>query len=126
MVIEPPDDLYMFHAPIRAEEHTFARLKALCDTQGIDGKTRDAADNATIGKEGSIKRWRTLQHVYAQEWHKVELPHTQRWRQAIVGIAPLPWRSILTDVKTFPRWYPEPKEQGDEHQLPRKTAVLPA
>jgi hypothetical protein len=109
---EPPDTLIMFHAPMRAKEATFKRLELLCAKQdALGGQHRSAGDDTSISAQGAIKRWRSFEHVYAGEWDKVELPHSQIYGDHIVGIALFPWRRLVPTLRTFPRWYPDPNPQ---------------
>jgi len=105
---EPPEPLVLFHAPIRAREYTFRRLKALCAKPTAGGQVRSAGDDKLLGNQGAIKRWQHLEDIYAGRWHKVALPHCQMYGKNIVGLTLLPWRNLVPAVTAFPRWYPDP------------------
>ncbi len=103
---EPAADLMLFHAPFRAKDKTLQRLQLLCTKQtALAGQHRSAGDDHFTGGNGAIKRWRSLEDVYAGNWHKVELPHSQAYGAAITGIAVYPWRTLLPQITSFPRWY---------------------
>ena len=107
--LESDETIVIFHAPIRAKEATFKRLEALCaKKEELGGQHRSAGDDHLINAQGAIKRWRSLEHVYAGRWDQVELPHAQIYGGAITGIALYPWRRLLPKLKSFPRWYPDP------------------
>ncbi len=120
LVLEPNTTIPIFHAPMRAKEDTERRLSVLCSKEQ-DGYNRGSLDDAFTNNNGSIKRWRTLEHVYNGEWDKVELPHTQRFGMDVVGIALYEWRKLLPDVLTFPRWYELETEQPAKLSLPLLT-----
>jgi hypothetical protein len=59
-MLEPGEPIMMFHAPMRAKEATFNRLKALCGEPTETGHRRSAGDEHHIQGQGAIKRWRCL------------------------------------------------------------------
>lgn len=116
---EPPPGGVLFHAPFRSKEATGKRLEALCGKRReLGGQGRNAGDDMATGGNGAIKRWRSFDNVYAQRWDQVELPHCQQFGKNVVGISPLPWRVLLPDVTTFPRWYPDPNAPLSRMSLP--------
>lgn len=84
-------DCTMFHAPIRGEEHSRARLKALCTTG------RNTWDDHVTAGHGAVKRWQSLDDVYAERWDKINIPHTQMFGRSVRGIALYPWRVLLKE-----------------------------
>jgi hypothetical protein len=117
--IEPDSQIVMFHAPIRKREDTFKRLAAICAPQDkLNGYNRGSLDDTATKNNGAIKRWRTLEHVYAKEWDKVEFPHSQCYGRDITGIALLPWKRLLPTVLAFPRWYKLTEEPQRRLALP--------
>jgi hypothetical protein len=103
--IEPHSEIVMFHAPLRSKEIAVARLNALCVKKPeLGGNYRSVGDDHNTGGNGAIKRWRSLEHIYAGEWDRVELPHAQAYGRNITGISLYPWRRLLK-FNGFPRWY---------------------
>ena len=99
ILFEPAFTLQFFHSPYRRQQETFLRLQALCDkSHGQNGLHRSAGDDEVTGNHGSIKRWRTLEHVYAGEWDKVEMPHSQLFGRPIIGVALYPWRVLAPEL----------------------------
>ena len=92
LIFEGRESITLFHAPYRRYEETSARLKLLCG--GSSSTRRSKMDDQVTGDNGSIKRWKTLEHVYAGEWDRVEIPHTQLYGRPVVGIALYPWRVL--------------------------------
>lgn len=115
---EPPETMFLFHAPIRAKEDTFRRLEALCGKATADGKPRSAGDDKLLGSQGAIKRWRHLEDIYAGNWDRVALPHCQMYGQNVVGLTLLPWRNLVPTMTTFPRWYEDPNPPTARLRLP--------
>jgi hypothetical protein len=93
-ICETSLELPIFHAPFRNEDKARERLTALCSKPDNQGYHRSAGDDVTIGNQGAIKRFNSLDAVYSQQWHKVELPHSQMYGREIVGICPYPWRVL--------------------------------
>lgn len=93
-ILEPKIELPIFHCPMRNYEDAKARLTALCGKQNDFGYHRSAGDDDAIGGQGAIKRFKSLEAIYAQKWHEVELPHSQMYGRQIVGICPYPWRVL--------------------------------
>ena len=106
-VIESRDSLTMSHFMYRNEDDTRARLTALCGPDPrLDGHRRCAADDLRIKAEGAIKRFRTLDFVYSQEWDKVELSHSQGHGAATLKGLVRPRTRFLTEAERAPlRWY---------------------
>lgn len=86
--------LPIFHAPIRNEINTRARLTALCGKNNELGYHRSIGDDKVIGGQGAIKRFHSLDMIYSQQWDKVELPHSQMYGRDIIGICPYPWKKL--------------------------------
>lgn len=106
VLIEPNVHLPMFHVPYRCEENTIKRLQLLCGNQiELGGKRRTAGDDKFTGRNGAIKRWRSLKAVYVQDWKNVELPHSQMYGKDFKGIVLKEWKELLPGLYTFPRWY---------------------
>lgn len=78
----------MFHAPIRAKDDAYARLQALCST----GRTR--WDDQVTGNNGAVKRWKSLEDIFAGRWDRVALPHSQMFGRHVVGLALYPWKRL--------------------------------
>lgn len=98
-LFEPAITLPMFHAPFRRKEDTFARLKKLCTKdRSLGGRHRSAGDDQVTGNNGAIKRWQSLEHVYAGRWDEVEIAHSQLYGRAVKGIALYPWRTIFPEL----------------------------
>lgn len=95
-VHEPQFDVPVFHAPIRGREATFARLRLLCDTG------RCSWDDQVTGGNGAVKRWRSLEDVYAGRWDRVEIPHTQMYGRPVKGVALYPWKTLLEPKRCVP------------------------
>jgi hypothetical protein len=96
---EPNFTLRFFHAPYRRKQETQSRLEALCAKKNeLGGLHRSVGDDECTGNHGSIKRWKTLEHVYSGEWDKVEMPHTQMYGRPIVGLALYPWRVLAPEL----------------------------
>lgn len=91
-LIEPDFHVHFFHAPLRRREHAEARLRALCESGRCEW------DDHVTGSNGAVKRWRSLEHVYAGRWDKVELPHTQMYGRPVTGIALYPWRVLAPEL----------------------------
>jgi len=95
---EPHIELPIFHAPIRNQEEATARLIALC-AKPKDGKQhRSAGDDAVIGGQGAIKRFKSLEYIFTQQWDKVELPHSQMYGREITGVCTYPWRVLKPEL----------------------------
>jgi len=102
-LLEPDYTLQFFHAPYRRYEETFTRLQALCDKNAA-GRHRSMGDDECTGNHGAIKRWRGVQHLYAGEFDKVEMPHSQIYGRQVVGIAVYPWRVLAPSLAgMFPK-----------------------
>lgn len=84
--------LTTFHAPFRREAETRARLQLLCET----GRNR-WDDDVTLGN-GAVRRWRSLDAIYAGRWRDVEMPHTQVFGRPLKGVALYPWRELDRDL----------------------------
>jgi hypothetical protein len=95
---EPNIELPIFHVPIRNREFMEQRLTALCGKQNDYGVHRSAGDDDAIGGQGAIKRFRSLDAIYSQGWHEVELPHSQMYGRQITGICPYPWRVLHPEL----------------------------
>ncbi len=91
-IFESRESMTLFHSPYRRYEETSARLKLLCG--GNSSTRRSKIDDHVTGDNGSIKRLKTLEHVYAGEWDRVEIPHTQLYGRPVVGIALYSWRVL--------------------------------
>lgn len=92
-LVEPDWDIVLFHAPIRREEETRSRLKQLCATR------RAEWDNHVTRNNGAIKRFKSLDFIYTQQWHKVELPHTQLYGRPVTGITLYDWHVLAPNIK---------------------------
>ncbi len=108
--VEPASELTLFHAPLRRPENARKRLEALCGAnQSLGGRPRSASDDKVTKGNGAVKRWRSLEAIYAGRWMDVELPHAQGYGGDITGIALYDWRKKLAPSAIgFPRWYPRP------------------
>lgn len=96
-ILEPDADCLIFHAPVRREEDARKRLSALC-VLGTDGIPRCSGDDQVTGNNGSIKRWRSLDAIFAKRWHEVELPHTHVYGRSVTGVALYPWRRLVPSL----------------------------
>jgi glycosyltransferase involved in cell wall biosynthesis len=115
IVIEPLMGFCMFHAPYRAKEATFNRLRELNKPKD-NGHTRSTIDDRVTRNNGAIKKWHTLERIYAKDWRNVDFAHTHIYGRGITGIALYPWQTIFPGLKTFPRWYElETKNAGRIH-----------
>lgn len=90
-IVEPDGMRWIFHAPLRRREDAERRLKALCNG-------RSEWDDHVTGKQGAIKRWSSLKAIYEGRWDAVDIPHTQMYGRAVVGIALYPWRVIAPEL----------------------------
>jgi hypothetical protein len=75
-LVEPTVATFTHHFPYRSEEATRRRFDALCGrrddgTSRVDPYDRQVRRNARTDSDMS-KRYRTLEHVYAREWAKIE------------------------------------------------------
>jgi len=96
---EPDFMLPFFHAPFRRKEDMERRLSALCGKDvNLGGRHRSAGDDEVTGGNGAVKRWRSLEHVYAGQWDRVEMAHSQLYGRSVVGIALYPWRVIFPEL----------------------------
>ena len=93
-ILEPKIELPIFHCPLRNRQDSYTRLTALCGKKDRNGFHRSAGDDDAIGGQGAIKRFKSLDAIYSQRWHEVELPHSQMYGRQIVGICPYPWRVL--------------------------------
>lgn len=91
-IFESRESMTLFHSPYRRYQETSARLNLLCGGYAVSRRSK--IDDQVTGDNGSIKRWKTLKHVYAGEWDRVEMPHTQLYGRPVVGIALYPWRVL--------------------------------
>jgi hypothetical protein len=88
-VTEPDFELFMFHAPLRREADMRGRLQKLC------GTGRSQWDDQVTGNNGAIKRFESLDHIYAGRWDQVEIPHSQMYGRNVRGIALYRWRRMV-------------------------------
>lgn len=95
-LLEPHDGLVYFHAPLRNRDFAERRLTTLC------GSGRDAWDVDVTNDNGAVRRWRSLEAIYEQHWHEVELPHTQVFGRPVTGLALYEWRKLLPENFRFP------------------------
>jgi hypothetical protein len=106
-LVEPPINTFTHHFPYRLEETTRRRFDALCGrVEGgparVDPYDRHVRHNAGTDSDMS-KRYRTLQHVYAHDWARIE---NLRRNGNPIGIDPRPWceRVDACDARVT-RWY---------------------
>lgn len=92
LAVESQFDVPFFHAPIREESATRARLNALCESG------RNQWDDHVTNSQGAIKRWQALDNIYAGRWREVNLPHTQVYGRSVTGLALYPWRVLAPSV----------------------------
>lgn len=100
---EPRQGVFLHHFQYRNQADTSGRLRRLCEMQD-DGVIRSAHQDAIIrGGSGGRVRWAMLDHVYAQDWARVERLTPRGHRP---GVNPRPWTSLvsLADANV-PRWY---------------------
>jgi Glycosyl transferase family 2 len=100
---EPRQGLFLHHFQYRNQADTSGRLRRLCEMQD-DGVVRSARQDAIIrGGSGGRVRWAMLDHVYAQDWARVDRLTPRAHRP---GVNPRPWTSLVSppDAKV-PRWY---------------------
>lgn len=95
LLLEPPEPIVLFHAPYRRKEDSAFRLKKLCDTPDSLDSSRSVVDDLLIGNQGAIKRYRSLEALYAGRFRDVELSHSQVFGREVRGIALYPWRRLL-------------------------------
>jgi hypothetical protein len=106
-LVEPMAATFTHHFPYRLEEVTRRRLDALC-TPDAEGRTRVAPYDLQVRRNAGTdsdmsKRYRTLAHVYAGEWTKVE---NLKRDGARVGVAPQPWTNAVQPRDAHvDRWY---------------------
>ena len=87
-------ELPIFHCPLRNKEAAIARLTELCHKKNDQGHHRSIGDDQVIQAQGAIKRFNSIESIYAGRWYEVELPHSQLYGRNIVGICPLPWNRL--------------------------------
>jgi hypothetical protein len=99
LVFEPDWGLWIFHAPIRREEDARRRLRALCAKgSGVGDKHRSAGDDQVTGGHGAIKRFRSLDAIFRQDWANIEQPHSQIYGRTVLGVTLYPWRKIAPEL----------------------------
>lgn len=102
-LLELPDSVPLFHCPYREHKATEARLRKMCEKRDGMGQRTALDDLVLQGEQGAAKRHRSLEAVYAGDWGRVEVPHAQQFGGGKVGVAPVPWRSLVK-FEEFPRW----------------------
>ena len=90
--VEPMDTLYLHHTPFREESFTRKRLAALCG--GDPGSRRSKIDETRIDAEGAIKRFQSLDDVYAGRYDRIPVPHSQGIDRK-VGIDVQHWTKLM-------------------------------
>ncbi|MGH8824411.1 MAG: glycosyltransferase family 2 protein [Jiangellaceae bacterium] len=107
VLAEPPLPTFTHHFPYRLEEATRLRSEALCGRDSSGASRVDLYDRQVRGNAGTAsdmsKRFRTLDHVYAQDWSQVE---NLRRNGATIGVQPEPWATLVdpSDAEST-RWY---------------------
>lgn len=92
---EPDIDLIYFHAPIRSKELAYARLEALC------GSGRSQWDDEVTKSNGAIKRYKSLENIFSENWKEVELPHTQIFGRSVTGLTLYPWKVLCPGLSNL-------------------------
>ena len=105
-LVEPSESLWLHHFPFREESATRARLTALCTPSSeLGGHHRSIVDDVRLNGEGAIKRHRSLDLIYSQQWDSVELPHSQI-EQKKIGVDVKHWSELMRPDEYEPlRWY---------------------
>lgn len=107
ILFEPTDATFTHHFPYRLEAMTRLRSETLCGRDGTGVSRVEAYDRMVRGNAGTMsdmsKRFRTLDHVYAREWHLVE---NLRRQGSPLGVEPQPWSTLVDPADAdFARWY---------------------
>lgn len=112
-LIGPKECLWLHHFPFRNEEETRKRLGVLCKPDpSLGGMHRSIPDDKCLGGEGAIKRYRSLDAIYAYKWDEVELPHAQVTRKK-VGVPVVHYSEFMREDEYKPlRWYTEEELQA--------------
>ncbi|HWM21885.1 MAG TPA: glycosyltransferase family 2 protein [Ilumatobacteraceae bacterium] len=106
-LVEPTLATFTHHFPYRLEAATRQRFDALCGRDGngrsrVDPYDRQVRRNARTDSDMS-KRYRTLEHVYAREWARIE---NLRRAGNTLGVVLRPWCDAVDPADAqFARWY---------------------
>ena len=103
---EPSWELTLVHAPIRAREHAYARLKALCG-ENPDGSKRCDMDDDVTCDAGAIRRYRHLDTIYAGDFGRVEIPHCHAYGRTITGFCPYEIDVVAKHITSDPGYSQE-------------------
>lgn len=101
IVYEPSNiSLPILHSPFRRYDDSRARLEALCGKKkDLAGKSRSHGDDQVTGGLGAIKRWQSLEDVYAGRWDRVDIPHCKMlYGRQVTGISLYPWRERFRGI----------------------------
>jgi len=100
---EPSTPIIMHHFPYRDEATTRERLARLCSKRS-DGPTRAWFDNRLLGASNALKRFHSLNAVYAGQWSKVD----NERHDLSLGVQPRSWLETADPADLgFARWYSE-------------------
>ncbi len=121
---EPVQPIFLHHFQYRDEGITRARLERLCHADGE--RARRIADPGRDGGPAMVKRFATLDALYAQRWHEVD---SLRVTGRALGISPLPWPEVVRPhAVRHHRWYtPDDLERahaGWQHRHARESATV--
>ncbi|MGH8773916.1 MAG: glycosyltransferase family 2 protein [Jiangellaceae bacterium] len=106
-LFEPTDTTFTHHFPYRLEAATRLRSETLCGRDGKGVSRVEAYDQMVRSNAGTVsdmsKRFRTLDHVYAQDWPRVE---NLRRQGSPMGVEPEPWTTLVDPADaSSARWY---------------------
>jgi hypothetical protein len=113
-LVEPTTATFTHHFPYRLEEATRRRFDALCGRNGdgqsrVDPYDRQVRRNARTDSDMS-KRYRTLEHVYARDWAKIE---NLRRAGNPLGVELQRWDDAVDPLDAYvARWYPPTEREA--------------
>lgn len=107
-LLEPTEPIFVHHFPFRRREVTFRRLDALFSKSA--GSTIRVDPQNPLHEHMAVRR-RSLEAVYAQDWHEVEMTLVAGCRRP--QVEPLPWTELAEPEHfTVKRWYSSERDAG--------------